>query len=102
MVIQVLHCRHCQSQNVIRHGTDANGTQRYRCQDCQRTFRQQPKCRAHPGEFRARVLAAYQERCSMRGVCRIFGIDRETLTNWLKKSQPLAAAPADASASPPR
>ena len=96
MVIQVLHCRHCQSQNVIRHGKDASGTQRYRCHDCTRTFRQQPKSRTRPQEFQATVLAAYQERASMRGVCRILGIDRETLTNWLKKSQPLAAAHRDA------
>ena len=37
MVIQVLHCAHCQSQNVIRHGKDKAGRQRYRCHDCRRT-----------------------------------------------------------------
>ena len=96
MVIQVLCCRHCQSQNVIRHGADASGTQRYRCRDCTRTFRAQPKSRTRPEEFQATVLAAYQERASMRGVCRLFGIGRNTLSGWLKKSPPVAPAGRDA------
>jgi transposase-like protein len=96
MVIRVLQCRHCQSQNVIRHGTDANGTQRYRCHDCRRTFREQPKSRTQPEEFQATVLAAYQERASMRGVCRLFRVGRNTLSEWLKKSQSLTATHTDA------
>lgn len=102
MVIQVLQCRHCQSQNVIRHGKDRSECQRYLCHDCRRTFREQPGSRAHSEEFKARVLAAYQERASMRGVCRLFGVARATLTDWLKKSQPVAAAPRDAGPSPAR
>ncbi len=96
MVIRILPCRHCQSQNVIRHGTDASGTQRYRCHDCRRTFREQPKSRTRPEEFQATVLAAYQERASMRGVCRLFRVGRNTLSGWLKKSQPAAPARRDA------
>lgn len=95
MVIQVLHCRHCDGQNVIRHGKDKAGRQRYRCHDCRRTF--QERAERHSPQFRARVLAAYQERASnhssMRGVCRIFGIGRNTLSGWIKKTQPTAAAP---------
>ena len=40
------------------------------------------------------VLRAYQERSSMRGVCRTFGIGRMTLYAWLREKkageQPLA------------
>lgn len=80
MVIQVLHCRLCQSQNIIRHGKDKKERQRYLCHDCKRTFRETPQSSSHSEEFQQRVLAAYQERPSMRGVCRIFGIGRNTLT----------------------
>lgn len=38
MVIGILLCRHCQSQNVIKHGRDKRGAQRFRCHDCRRTF----------------------------------------------------------------
>lgn len=100
MVIQILECRHCRSQNAIRHGQDAKGTQRFLCHDCKRTFRERPGTRAHPEDFKARVLAAYHERCSMRGVCRVFGVDRATLSKWLKKSQQAAAALTDAGPGP--
>jgi transposase-like protein len=33
------------------------------------------------------VLAAYQERASMRGVARIFGISRNSLAELIKKSR---------------
>ncbi len=92
MVIQILHCRFCQSQNVIRHGKDKTDRQRYLCHDCRRTFREKPQSRSHSEEFQNKVLAAYRERASMRGVCRIFGIGRNTLSGWLKKSQSVAAA----------
>jgi transposase-like protein len=100
MVTQVLQCRYCQSQNIIKHGRDKNDRQRFRCHDCQRTFRETPGSAAHSEQFKARVLAAYQERCSMRGVSRIFGISRITLADWLKKSQSFAAA--DENAAPRR
>ncbi|MGI4791049.1 MAG: IS1/IS1595 family N-terminal zinc-binding domain-containing protein [Janthinobacterium lividum] len=92
MVIQVIACRHCHSQNVIRHGKDMADRQRFRCHDCHRTFLQQPNPRTHSVAFQQRVLAAYQERASMRGVCRLFGIGRNTLSKWLKKSREPAAA----------
>ena len=92
MIIQVLECGLCQSQNVIRHGKDGGGRQRYRCQDCRHTFQQQHSPRRHSAAFQQRVLAAYQERASMRGVCRVFGIGRNTLSRWLKKSRGPAAA----------
>jgi predicted Zn finger-like uncharacterized protein len=90
MVIRtiVVSCPDCQSETVIRHGKDALNRQRYRCKACGRTFGDLPDTRGHSAEFKARVLAAYQERPSMRGVCRIFGISRNTLISWLKKSSP--------------
>jgi insertion element IS1 protein InsB len=35
-------------------------------------------------ERKEEILRAYQERSSMRGISRIFGIARQTLANWLK------------------
>ena len=32
------------------------------------------------------ILHAYDERVSLRGVSRIFGVSRHTVTRWLKKS----------------
>ena len=37
-------------------------------------------------ERKAEVLRAYQERSSLRGLSRTFGITRKTITQWLKKT----------------
>ena len=35
---------------------------------------------------KAVILAAYHERLSLRGLTRIFGVSRNTVSAWLKKS----------------
>jgi insertion element IS1 protein InsB len=44
----------------------------------------QPK-RGYTEEQREQILAAYNERSSMRGIHRTFGVSRNTLSSWLKK-----------------
>ena len=77
-------CPHCrQPKDVLRFGTHRGGNPRYRCRACNKTFCLSPGSTAHPPEFREMVLRAYQERSSMRGICRTFGISRSTLYAWL-------------------
>ena len=89
MVTQTVLCSHCGSLRLTRDGKAPNGKQKYLCHGCGRRSRQNPGTRAYPDELRTQVLAAYHERCSQRGVCRIFGISRETLAAWLKKAATL-------------
>ena len=42
--------------------------------------------RRYSEERKAEVLRAYQERCSLRGLSRTFGITHKTITQWLKKT----------------
>jgi len=92
-----------QSPRLTRDGKAPNGKQKYLCHGCGKRSRHAPGkrsrhapgTRAYPEGFRAQVLAAYHERCSQRGVCRIFGISRETLAAWLKKSRSAAALAGD-------
>ena len=84
MITHTLFCPYCDSDQVIRHGT-AKGKQRYRWQSCTRTFRQNPGTRVYFPERKAEILAAYQERASLRGLARIFGVSRNTVSAWLKE-----------------
>ena len=67
-------CSTCHSDHVVRFKHTRNGNQRYRCNNYHKTFCCEPSTNAHSEEFKAMVLAAYHERASMRGTCRIFGI----------------------------
>ena len=84
MTTRVVICVDCQSEHVIRFGRTTSGHPRYRCKDCKRCFSDAPE-RGHSEAFKDQVLAAYQERASMRGIARVFKIGRNTLSKWLKE-----------------
>jgi len=79
-------CSRCGSQNIVRNGRTPYGKQQYRCGDCGRYSVLEPSQKYSP-EDKERILAAYQERPSMRGIERMFGVSRHTLSAWLKKSR---------------
>jgi transposase-like protein len=81
---EIVTCPDCAGIDLIRHGHTHSGYQRYWCKRCQGTFSEAPM-RGHTHAFKEQVLAAYQERASMRGIARTFKISRNTLTHWLKE-----------------
>ena len=88
MVTQIITCYHCASENIVKNGkAPNNGKQKYLCRDCGRQSREDPGSNAHSPERREEILRAYQERSSLRGLSRTFGISRNTVTRWLKKSR---------------
>jgi transposase-like protein len=85
MVQQTVVCRHCGSDDLMQYGIAPNGKQKYRCRACGRQSRANPGSNAYDDERKDEILRAYQERSSLRGLERTFGISRNTVTNWLKK-----------------
>ena len=77
-------CRACSSQNIVKNGHNASGSQQYWCKDCGKRGVLEPK-RGYTDEQKEQILAAYNERSSMRGIQRTFGVSRPTLASWLKK-----------------
>ena len=91
MVTQIISCYHCGSERLVKNGRDPKGKQRYYCKDCSKASLENPDY-GYSEAFKEQVIKAYQERSSMRGVARTFGISRNTLSSWLKKSQNDASA----------
>ena len=79
-------CRHCGSPNLTKYGIAPNGKQKYFCRTCCRQSRENPGTTAYSEEQREMILRAYQERSSLRGLERTFGVARSTVIGWLKKS----------------
>ncbi|RTQ53792.1 helix-turn-helix domain-containing protein [Hymenobacter gummosus] len=70
----------------------------YHCRSCGRTRRTSPGHGAYSEAHKAKILRAYQERTSLRGLTRVFGVSRQTVTAWLKKSPAVTAAGPDTGA----
>ena len=84
MATQIIHGYHCGSVNLVKNGRNPKGKQRYHCKDCHRASLENPEY-GYSEAFKERVIKAYQERSSMRGIARTFEISRNTLSTWLKK-----------------
>jgi len=75
----VSKCRVCGSQNIVKNGQNAYGSQQFWCKECGKRGVLEPKHSYSPEQN--------NERSSMRGVQRTFGVSRNTLTSWLKKDE---------------
>lgn len=78
-------CVHCNSERLVKDGFGENGKQRYRCRGCGKRSRDNASVPGVPPEKAAQVLAALNERMSLRGAARAFGMSRNTITALLEK-----------------
>ena len=88
MITITLKCRHCGSDQLVRDGRTANGKQRYWCKTCQRGSRENPQPNGYLPAEQEQILRAYEERSSLRGLERTFGVSRVTVSTWIKKKKP--------------
>jgi insertion element IS1 protein InsB len=86
MVTIPVCCHYCGSKDVVRNGHASNGKQKYRCKSCQRQSRENPANNGYTQERREEILRSSQERSSLRGLTRTFGVARNTVKGWLKKT----------------
>jgi len=47
--------------------------------------RDNPQAKGYTSEQREQILRAYQERSSLRGLTRTFGVARNTVSAWLRE-----------------
>jgi transposase-like protein len=103
MVYVPMQCPYCQSTEVIKAGKQANGTQRYRCQNEQcmrRIFLLHYQDRGRLPEIRRQVVDMAINGSGVRDTARVLRISPTTVIAVLKKSrhaatgQPRLAPPA--------
>jgi insertion element IS1 protein InsB len=76
-------CRVCKSTHIVKNGTHRCGNAQYHCKDCG-TYRVLTPKQAYSESEQHTVLRACLERCSLRGVSRIFAVARQTVARWFK------------------
>ena len=70
MVTITLHCRHCESTELVRYGQTSNGKQRYLCHACGKQSRDNPGCNAYAEE---RVASATRRDIGGEVCKRLYG-----------------------------
>jgi transposase-like protein len=73
MIMQVLHCPHCQGTDIIRHGKTRQGKQRYCCQEtvCDgRTFLVDYSYAGHSAEIKQQIVDMAMNASGIRDTAR--------------------------------
>ena len=88
MVSVPVQCPHCQSTEVIKAGKQANGVQRYQCQNKQcvrRIFLLQYQDRGRALEIRRQVVEMAMNGSGIRDTARVLHVSPTTVIKELKK-----------------
>ena len=86
MVLEPVICPVCQQpEAVYRHGKATDGTQRYRCTACRRTFQLRYRHKIHEPGVRARITALALNGSGIRDTARVLGISTQAVLAELKK-----------------
>jgi transposase-like protein len=88
MVIQVLHCPHCQSTDIVRHGTTRHGKQRYRCRTCPehgRTLLLEYAYAGQSPEIKRQIVDMAVNASGIRATARVLHVSPSTVIKELKK-----------------
>ena len=83
MIVTKMKCRKCGSENLVKNGSNGVGNPKSKCKDC--GFSGVIQTKTVDESTKEKIAKAYQERSSLRGVGRIFGVSHQSVLNWTKK-----------------
>jgi len=78
-----LTCTRCGSTHIVRNGRNKCGNRQYHCKDCGAYGVLKPKVK-YSRQQKETILKASQERISLRGLQRVFGVHRHSVLRWIK------------------
>jgi transposase-like protein len=77
-------CPYCQrTDHQVKAGQNASGSQRYRCQVCQRKYTPDPNPRGYDEKVRRQALQLYVDGLGFRRIGRSLGVAHRTVINWV-------------------
>jgi transposase-like protein len=88
MILQVLHCPHCQGTDIVRHGQTKQGKQRYRCREQRCAGRTFLLDYSYPGQSPAvkqQIVEMALNASGIRDTARVLHISTNTVMTELKK-----------------
>ena len=77
-------CPYCQStERQVKAGLNDSGSQRYKCQQCQRHYTPQQKTHGYADALRQKAIQLYVDGVNFRRIGRIVGVSHQSVINWV-------------------
>lgn len=87
MITITLHCRYCNSVNLVRNGQSSTGKDRCRCRDCNRSFQIAYAYKACVQGVHEQIKEMSMNGNGIRDTARVLAIDKNTVIDTLKKTK---------------
>ena len=81
-----IRCRYCGADDLVKNGRSENGTQRYRCNACGKSFQHQYAYNAWKPGVKNQIGQQTLNSSGIRDISRNLNISRNTVISELKKS----------------
>lgn len=86
-------CFHCSGDDLVKNGHSRNGTQRWRCNKCKKSFQREFRYHAHEPGIKEKIMELTLNSSGVRDISRNLKISKTTVISELKKNtsrQPLS------------
>ncbi len=91
-----MECPYCHREDhQVRAGFSASGSQRYKCQACQRKYIPQRRKAGYPTEVRMKAVQYHLKGIGFRGIGRILKVNHQSVVNWIDAYSADASATAE-------
>jgi transposase-like protein len=84
-----IQCPYCAHDDLTKNGHSENGTQRYRCKGCRRSFQHVYTYTAWKPGIKEQIVTQTLNSSGVRDISRNLGISKDTVTATLKKKSPV-------------
>jgi transposase len=84
--IQDISCPHCSSSDLQKNGHSENGTQRWRCNSCRKSFQLSYRYNARKPGVKEQIIELTLNSSGVRDIGRILNISNNTVVSELKKN----------------
>jgi transposase-like protein len=88
---QNIHCPYCDSIDLVKNGHSENSTQRWRCNECRKSFQLDYHYNARKQGVKEQIIKLTLNSSGVRDISRILHIGKNTVISGLKndKSKPV-------------
>lgn len=77
-------CPYChQTDRQVKAGRNASGSQRYKCQHCQRKYTPDPSPHGYSDDLRRQAVQMYVDGLNFRRIARSLGVAHRSVINWV-------------------
>lgn len=84
--VETVKCPYCSDEDLRKNGHTPNGTQRWSCKGCRRTFQFGYRYNGCHASVKDKIIAMTTNGSGIRDTSRVLGVSQNTVISTIKKN----------------